>query len=71
MSSKRLNCDTVLDGPAACSVGVDRHILDVQRMTQVAVSADRSRQALTSAGSPRPGNQVPDQSSTGKLGWRS
>ena len=78
------DCDTVLDWLAASSIAVNRQLrsigrrrcwtcLCVRQCLQVAVSADRSgeRWRRRRADSPPPGNQVPDQSSTGKPRQRS
>jgi len=75
------DCDTVLDWLAASSIVVDRQLWSIGRRRCWTWGAwHRSLCLLIEVGerwhqrwadSPQPGNQVPDQSSTGKPGQRS
>jgi len=75
------DCDTVLDWLAASSIAVDRQLRSISRRRCWTCGAwHRSLCLLIEVGerwrrrpadSPPPGNQMPDQSSTGKPGRRS
>ena len=75
------DCDTVLDWLAASSIAVDQQMRSMGRRRCWTCGAwHRSLCLLIEVGerwrrrradSPPPSNQVPDQSSTGKPGWRS